>query len=124
MSDSEPVTVLAPIDEPPTAIIDSVTAVTDSDNDGFESITLTQTSSDDVGIVDYEWSINGTVVSTAATLTYDFPVGETIVNLLVRDAANQTSTDTVLVHVEEAADSIGCYRCRRDLFRRYNLSAN
>ena len=94
-------------DAPPIANIDSVAAVEDLDGDGVESVTLTQTSTDDLGIVEYTWSINGgVVVGTAASLTYDFPVGETTVDLLVRDAADQTSTDSVLVQVEEVEDSM------------------
>ena len=97
------VAVAAPVDESPTAIIDSVAAVTDDDENGLETITLTQSSSDDFAISSYAWSIGGAVVGTDASLTYDF-VGDTTVTLLVTDDADQTDTTSTVVTVNEPTE--------------------
>lgn len=91
-------------DEAPVAVIDSVSPVTDSDDDGVETITLTQSSTDDNGIDSYSWTIDGNEVGTASSLTYDFPVGDTVVELVVTDTAGQPSSpDSVTVTVQAPA---------------------
>ena len=99
-SDTVTVTVLsAPIDNPPTASIDPVATVTDNDDNGSEAVTVTQASSDDNGIAAYSWTIAASEIGTAASLTYNFPVGDTDLTLTVTDTIGQTDSDVVTVTV-------------------------
>ena len=106
LSDTEAITVIASPDEEPVAAIDPVAEVTDSDENGFETVTVTQSSTDDKGITSYEWSIEGTVVGNEASLSYDFPVGATTVSLTVSDEASQSSSDSAVVTVIEPSQDI------------------
>ena len=93
-------------DMPPIASIDAIDTIEDIDGNGSENVTLTQSSSDDNGIVSFEWSIAGSVVGTADSLNYDFPVGDTVVDLVVSDVEGQTSNDSLTVTVIEQSDTV------------------
>jgi hypothetical protein len=85
---------------PPVANAGTDITVTDSDNNGSESVMLSGSASTDDGtIVSYEWLNGSTPLGTGVTLTASFPVGATTVTLRVTDNGGLTATDTVLVTV-------------------------
>ena len=98
--------VTTPPDQAPIAVIDPVAKVIDSDGDGSESMTVTQSATDDNGIAGYDWQIDGSSVGSAASLTYAFPVGSTNLSLVVTDTAGQTDGASVLVTVDPAPDAV------------------
>jgi len=91
-----------PANQPPTANASSDQTVTDSDENGSESVTLDGASStDDVGIVSYVWT--GTSVpanTTGATLTILLPLGIHTITLTVTDGEGLTDTDDVVITVQ------------------------
>lgn len=78
--------------------------LTDSDENGIESITLSAiNSSDDNGIVSYEWYLGSNLISTNISLTLDLSIGVHSFTLKVTDTIGQTSTDEVVVTIKELA---------------------
>ena len=87
--------------------------VKDYDDDGFAEVELNgelshshffnpENASDIGRIVEYKWTesrLNATI-GTSVSFKHNFPVGETIVTLFVRDHMNDTSTTSVKVNVE------------------------
>ncbi len=73
----------------------------DMEIDQFTEVNLDGSgSTDNVGIVTYEWSIASGVIATGETATYSFPdVGEFTVMLTVTDAAGNSANDTFVVKV-------------------------
>jgi hypothetical protein len=77
-------------------------SVTDTDDDGAESITLDGSNSTDTdgSIVSYDWTANSVTVPATAQPTVSFPVGSHVVTLTVTDDEGATGTDTVTVIVK------------------------
>lgn len=75
----------------------------DADNSGVESVTLDGSGSSDSDgtIVSYSWTVEGVQVATGVSVDYAAPVGTTTVKLTVTDNSGDSSTDTVLVTVNE-----------------------
>ena len=105
-SDDVTITVEAPINQPPVADAGPDQTVTDTDNNGSESVTLDGTASTDSDgtIVSYSWMENGSEIITGANPSYVFDVGTHIVTLVVTDDANETSTDDVTIVVNSPAN--------------------
>lgn len=102
-SDTDSITVTVADAEQPTA-----DAGSDKTGSLDESLTLDATdSSDNVGIVSYEWDVDGdgTYETTGQRVSkaYSEP-GTTTVKLRVEDAAGNADTDTVEVTVEDTTD--------------------
>ena len=75
-------------------------AVEDADQNNVETVTLDGSgSTDDVGIVSYSWSIDGTEVATGESPELALSVGTYEVALTVTDAHGNEATDTVTVAV-------------------------
>ncbi len=81
--------------------------VNDADDNGMETVTLDGSASDDPdgSIVSYEWKIGDNVLGDTGILTYDFTVGVHTVTLTVQDDGEATSSDDVIVTVNEATAS-------------------
>lgn len=99
----------------------------DEDGDGFAEITLNGELSHThyfvpgppavVGrLVSYEWKDNnlGAIIGTNLTVTYNFPVGETVVTLTVVDNSGDTSSNDVKVTVLPSGNQ-GAYMYFYDL---------
>ena len=82
--------------------------VTDTDEDGFEDITLDGSSSYDLDgtIESYEWKEGDTVLSTEASFTHSFSVGTHIITLTVTDNEGATDSDWLFVTVKKEG---GCF---------------
>ncbi len=92
-----------PDNKAPTADAGSDKTVTDSDDNGSESVTLDGSgSSDDDGTISYSWSKNGNEIATGAKPTVTLGVGTHTVTLTVKDDDGATDTDTVTVTVKAA----------------------
>ncbi|MFA6046218.1 MAG: matrixin family metalloprotease, partial [Phycisphaerales bacterium] len=87
----------------PTANAGTDIVVTDSDNNGMETVLLDGSLSTDADgtISTYQWSEGATVLATVPTPTtqVSFGVGTHVVQLLVTDNQGATGVDTVLVSV-------------------------
>ncbi|MEM7132025.1 MAG: putative Ig domain-containing protein [Chloroflexota bacterium] len=82
--------------------------VTDSDNDGGETITLNGSgSSDSDGTINtYTWNgIDGITIPSVASPTVNVPVGSYNVTLTVTDDDGATASDTVAITVNAAANN-------------------
>ncbi|HIA27051.1 MAG TPA: hypothetical protein EYN79_02865 [Planctomycetes bacterium] len=90
-----------PSNQPPVALAGPDQTIADVENDGFESITLDGSSSSDVdgGIVSYQWSDAASTLGSGVTIDVLFPLGETVVTLLVTDDGGLESTDTTVIFV-------------------------
>jgi beta-glucanase (GH16 family) len=86
----------------PTAVALSEITVTDSDNDGTESVELSGIGSSDTdgSIYSYEWLEDGSVIATGVTSIVDFSVGVHTVILKVTDNEGATATATIVVTVK------------------------
>jgi hypothetical protein len=91
---------------PPSANAGSDITVTDTDNSGAESVTLDgSASTDDNGISSYTWAEGTNSLGTTQTLSASLSVGTHTITLTVKDAANQTATDTVVVTVNAGSST-------------------
>jgi len=98
------VVVSTPGNQPPVANAGLDQTVTDSDNSGSEMVTLDgSASTDDSGIVSYDWSEGGSTIATGQTAMVNFAVGTHTITLTVTDGAGLTDTDTVVVVVQAPA---------------------
>jgi hypothetical protein len=90
--------------QPPVADAGPDQTVTDSNNNGSETVTLNGSGSTDPdgSIVSYEWSDNGIVVATGVSPAVSLAVGVHTLTLLVTANDGATDTDTVVITVEEA----------------------
>jgi hypothetical protein len=88
---------------PPVAAAGKNMSVTDTDDDGLESVTLDGSASTDPDgtIVAYEWGIGDLNVS-GAVASVDLPVGKHTAVLTVTDNDGQTATDKARVVVKAA----------------------
>ena len=88
----------------PTADAGADQTVTDSDDNGIESVSLDGSASNDPdgSIVNYVWSEGGSQIATGINPSVDFAVGSHAITLTVTDDEGATGTDIVLVTVAEA----------------------
>ncbi|MAU09760.1 MAG: hypothetical protein CL607_08065 [Anaerolineaceae bacterium] len=88
--------------QPPSADAGADQTVTDSDNNGTESVTLNGTGSSDPenGSLRYIWSAIGMAIPEGGTVSADFPVGTTEVTLTVVDPDGAQDFDTVSITVD------------------------
>lgn len=97
-SDTAIITVNA--NQAPTANAGPDQVASDSDGDGFETVTLSGSGSDPDGIITaYEWKEGATVLGTSPTLTHSFSVGNHTLTFTVTDNGGATGSDTVAVTV-------------------------
>ena len=77
--------------------------VADTDGNGSELITLNGSgSTDDEGIVAYQWSENGSILATGVSPQLTLAVGVHTLTLTVIDADGATTSDFVSITVESA----------------------
>ncbi len=102
-SDSVMVTVKAPVISTNTAPVVNAGADisrTDSDNTGFERITLAGSASDaQNNISSYRVLRNGVQVATSLTASIDVPVGSHTITMEATDAAGLKGSDTMIINV-------------------------
>jgi len=94
---------VAGADEAPTAVLDAPESVTAGEPATFDA----SDSTDDEGIVEYQWTVDGTSVDAEGpTLEHNFPdAGNHTVGVTVVDESDQTSSTTAEVTVEAAPDA-------------------
>lgn len=92
-----------PVNLPPVANAGIDQTVNDSDNNGFEIITLNASGSTDADglIVSYEWREGSIVLGTNRVLNYNFPIGLHTVTLTVTDNNNAIDVDTLEINIIE-----------------------
>lgn len=96
-TDQVTVIVSSPVNQPPVAAAGPDQTLTDTDGDGFETVSLdASTSSDpDGSIASVLWSLNGTPLGTSLTATPTLPVGTHTIDLRITDDDGATDMDTV-----------------------------
>ena len=101
-SDSVNVTVEPAPNEPPIADAGPDQTITDTDNDGFESVTLDGSASSDPDgmMASYEWREDKTLIATGESPLIDFSVGVHTVSLTVIDSDGAKNDDEVIITVE------------------------
>ncbi|KXX66492.1 PKD domain-containing protein [Flammeovirga sp. SJP92] len=89
---------------PPVANAGIDQQLTDSDQDGWETVVLDGTASTDAEgpIASYRWMLEGIEIATGSNPTVELSVGTHLITLIVTDADGLTATDEVTVVVEEA----------------------
>ncbi len=89
------------LEEPPVANAGPDQTVTDTDNNGSESITLDGSASSDPDndIASYEWFEGQQSLGTGVTLEVDLAVGTHSLTLVVTDSVGNTDQDTVIITV-------------------------
>ncbi len=91
---------------PPVSRAGSDQTVTDSNGDGYESVTLNGAgSSDDGTITSYVWTANSATIATGKTPVVNFAVGTHTVTLTVTDDGGKTASDTVVISVKAPTSS-------------------
>ncbi|NJK93843.1 MAG: hypothetical protein HC905_01970, partial [Bacteroidales bacterium] len=110
-----------PSNAAPTANAGPDQTVTDSDNSGYETVSLNGTGSSDSDgtISSYTWAEGSTALGTGSTLSYNFSVGTHTVTLTVEDNDGATGTDNLTIVVEEGP-AVGCTAEGSILMERYN----
>ena len=85
----------------PTANAGANQTVVDSDENGFELITLngSESSDSDGSIVNYTWSEDGSEIATIESPTLEFTLGTHIIKLTVTDNDGDSASDEVIVKV-------------------------
>jgi hypothetical protein len=92
----------------PTANAGTDQTVTDTDNSGSETVTLTGSATDIDGTIGtYTWRRLGNVILTGQTGNVSLPVGTHVIELTVIDNNNVTGVDTVTITVNAPAPT-GC----------------
>jgi hypothetical protein len=92
----------------PTANAGADQTVTDTDNSGSETVTLTGSATDIDGTIGtYTWRRLGNVILTGQTGNVSLPVGTHVIELTVIDNNNVTGVDTVTITVNAPAPT-GC----------------
>ncbi len=98
-------------EQPPFADAGADQSVTDTNNDGTETVTLDASATTDPNnnIVSYEWFEGTQSLGTGVNLQLDLPVGVHTITLNVWDSAENLSTDQVVITVTagETASSNG-----------------
>ncbi|MBN4049166.1 S8 family serine peptidase, partial [archaeon AH-315-M20] len=100
-TNSDTVIVTVNANQAPTANAGPDQTVIDSDDNGFETITLDGSASSDSDgiIVSYEWSEGVTILGSSSIINVSFAVGVHNVSLKVTDNAGATNTDNMVVNV-------------------------
>jgi len=99
-----------PISGDPVANAGSDQTVVDSDENGTESVTLDGTgSSDDTGIVSYDWKEGGATIATGVLPSVDLTVGPHTITLTVTDDDGATDEDTVEITVSANTSDIDAH---------------
>ncbi|MBN2582334.1 MAG: hypothetical protein JXL80_04645, partial [Planctomycetes bacterium] len=82
--------------------------VTDSDDSGYETVTLdgSGSSDSDGSITSWVWSEGGSPIASGETASVSLAVGTHTITLTVTDDDSATDTDTVTVTVNEAPEEI------------------
>jgi hypothetical protein len=92
----------------PTANAGSDQTVTDADNSGSESVTLSGSGVDTDGTISsFTWRRNGSVILSAASGSVSLPVGTNTIELTVVDNNGISGVDTVVITVNPPAPE-GC----------------
>ena len=96
---------------PPTADAGEDQIVTDSDNNGNESVTLDGSGSGDTdGTITYEWKDESdTVIGTTDVITPSVPLGTYVYTLTVTDDDGATDSDNVTITVNSGGSSISVH---------------
>jgi len=98
--------------QPPTADAGPDQEVDDSDNDGFETVTLSGSGGDvDGTIQSYAWTEDGVLLATGANPMVSLAVGSHDILLTVTDDGGRKATDTVTVIVNGACDPVTGLSC-------------
>jgi len=89
---------------PPNAVAGPDQTVTDSDDNGTETVTVSASgSSDPDGTVDFwTWREGGNVLATTETASLDLAVGTHTIELTATDNGGQSAMDTVVITVDPA----------------------
>ncbi|EMR74429.1 PDK repeat-containing protein, partial [Thermoplasmatales archaeon SCGC AB-539-N05] len=106
LTDTVTMTVNAkPPNQPPVADASLDQTVTDSDDNGFETVTLDGSGSydPDGNIVSYEWTEGSTMLGNTEIITPSLNVGTYTITLTIIDNEDATKTDDVTITVKEYA---------------------
>jgi len=92
---------------PPVAYAGPDNTVTDSDNDGIETVTLDGSASFDTDgtIISYEWNEGLTVLGSSAVMDIDFTVGIHDVTLTVTDDLGASDVDDITITINTPANT-------------------
>ncbi|MEM0926048.1 MAG: dockerin type I domain-containing protein, partial [Planctomycetota bacterium] len=100
-TDNADVIVTIAANQGPTANAGDDKTVTDDDDNGSETVTLSGSGSDaDGSIVTYQWTRGADVLGNTASISPTLDVGTHVLTLTVTDNGGATATDTVEVIVE------------------------
>jgi len=97
------------VNQEPTANADIDQNIVDIDDNGVETVALNGANSfdDDGNIVSYVWSTDtGVTIADGANTSADFPVGVHNVTLIVTDDGGATATDTVVITISPAPNTV------------------
>ncbi|TWU33853.1 LamG-like jellyroll fold domain-containing protein [Novipirellula artificiosorum] len=109
-SSSDTVVVTVNPNQGPSANAGSNITVSDADDNGSEMVTLTGAGSDTDGtIASYEWSEGSTVLGTSSSISPVLNVGSHVLTLTVTDNGGATSSDSVVVTVEQPSNVTALY---------------
>ncbi|NLX58036.1 MAG: hypothetical protein GXY74_02995, partial [Phycisphaerae bacterium] len=102
-SDTDEDTVQITVNQPPVANAGTDQEVNDSDNSGYELVTLDGTGSSDSDgtIASYVWSEGGSPIATGSTAQVSLSVGTHTITLTVTDDDSATDDDTVQITVNQ-----------------------
>jgi len=95
---------VTPVNDAPTADAGADQTVTDSDNNGLESVVLDGSGSSDPDgdTLVYEWSESGEPIASGASPTVDLGVGTHSITLTVTDPDGLSDSDAVVITVNPA----------------------
>lgn len=95
--------IVEPTNQPPVADAGPDQTITDTDNDGVESVTLDGSGSydpdPDGSIVSYIWTKNGTQIATGVNPIVTLPIGMHTITLTVTDDDGAKGTDSVRITI-------------------------
>lgn len=99
-TDTDEVIITVNANQPPTANAGEDQVVSDSDDNGSETVTLDGSGSSDDGTLTYAWTDAADVlIATDVIPSVSFDVGTYTITLTVTDEAGETATDTVQITV-------------------------
>ena len=110
LTDTDTVTIIvSPLTQPPIADAGPDQAITDSDGNGSEQVTLDGSASFDPDgtIVSYVWSEGGLEIATGINPTVILSTGTHLITFTVTDDGGLTDTDTVTVKVLKGDKKFG-----------------
>jgi len=105
-TDTVTITVSSPANQPPVANAGPDQAVTDSDRNGSEEVTLDGSGSSDPdgSIVSFVWREGAAQIATGTKPTVTLSTGTHLITLTVTDNGSLTATDTVTITVSSPAN--------------------